>query len=240
MTRKHWRVIRKHWREPEFWRWWWHARIRFEVKAVGTVVVLALMLGGGWIAADRLSSASASGAAPPGFTFETTVEKVVTVREKGKLVRKLVPVVRKVFVKRKTQFKTLTDVTTRVVKTPGGVRIVRRRVVKLVPVVKRKVVTVDGKTKTLVTTQLVPTTNVQTQTLMQTQTQTQTQTLIDVRTQTQTQTQTETNTVTTVQTVTQPITETVTTTITQDPVTVTTTVTQAPVTVTETVTVTGP
>ena len=228
MIRKHWRVIRKHWREPEFWHWWWHARIRVEVKAVGTVVVLALMLGGGWIAADRLSSASASGPAAPGFTFETTIEKVVTVREKGKLVRKLVPVVRKVFVKRQTKFKTLTDVTTDVIKTPGGVRIVRRRVVKLVPVVTRKVVTVNGKTRTLVTTRLVATTNVQTQTLTQTQTQTQ----VDVRTQTQTQTQT----VTTEQTVTQPITETVTTTITQDPVTVTTTVTQDPVTVTETVT----
>lgn len=178
----------------------------------------------------------------PGFTFETTVEKVVTVREKGKLVRKLVPVVRKVFVKRQAQFKTLTDVTTDVIKTPGGVRIVRRRVVKLVPVVKRKVITVNGKTRTLVTTQLLPTTNVQTQTqtLMQTQTLTDVQVHTQTQTQTQTQTETQTNTVTATETVTQPITETVTTTITQDPVTVTTTVTQSPVTVTETVTTTGP
>ena len=225
-------MIRKHWREPGFWRWWWHDRLRFEVKAVVTCIVLALMLGGGWLAAERLSTASASGASSPVLTFETTVERFVTVREKGKLVRKLVPVVRKVFVKRATKFKTLTDVTTAVVRTPGGVRIVRRKVVKLVPVVKRTVVTVDGKTKTLVTTRLVATTNVQTQTLMQTQTQTQT----EVRTQTQTQTQTQT--VTNEQTVTQPTTETVTTTVTQDPVTVTTTVTQDPVTVT--VTVSGP
>ena len=231
-------MMRRHWRELGFWRWWWHEPSRFEVKAVVTVVVLALMLGGGWVVADRLSTASASGASSPGFTFETTVEKVVTVREKGKLVRKLVPVVRKVFVKRKTQFKTLTDVTTRVVKTPGGVRIVRHKVVKLVPVVKRKVVTVDGKTKTLVTTRLMPTTNIQTQTQTLVQTQTQTQVQVDVRTQTQTQTQTETNTVTTVQTVTQPVTQTVTTTVTQEPVTVTTTVTQDPVTVT--VTTSGP
>jgi len=198
------------------------------------------MLGGGWIAADRLSSASASGASSPGFTFETTVEKVVTVREKGKLVRKLVPVVRKVFVKRQAQFKTLTDVTTDVIKTPGGVRIVRRRVVKLVPVVKRKVITVNGKTRTLVTTQLLPTTNVQTQTQTLMQTQTLTDVQVHTQTQTQTQTETQTNTVTATETVTQPITETVTTTITQDPVTVTTTVTQDPVTVTETVTTTGP
>lgn len=229
-------MIRKHWRELEFWRWWWHNHIRFEVKAVTTVAVLALMLGGGWIAADRLSSASASGASSPGFTFETTVQKFVTVREKGRLVRKLVPVVRKVYVKRQARFKTLTDVTTDVVKTPGGVRIVRHRVVKLVPVVTRKVITVDGKTKTIVTTKLLPTTNVETQTLTQTQT--------DVRTQTQVQTQL--NTVTNEETVTQPVTDTetdtVTTTITQNPVTVTTTITQDPVTVTETVTTsaTGP
>ena len=39
-------MIRKHWRELGFWRWWWHDNIRFEVKAVATVIVLALMLGG--------------------------------------------------------------------------------------------------------------------------------------------------------------------------------------------------
>jgi hypothetical protein len=226
-------MIRKHWRSVEFWRWWWHDRVRFEVKAAVTVALLALMLGGGWIAADRLSTASASVSTANQFTFETTVEKVITVREKGRLVRKLVPVVRKVFVKRQTQFKTLTDIRTDVIKTPGGTRIVRRKVIRLVPVVKRTVVTVGGKTKTLVTTQLVPTTNVQTQT--------QTQTQVQVQVQVHTQTQTQTNTVTDEQTVTQPaVTQTVTTTVTQDPVTVTTTVTQDPVTVTETVTTPGP
>ena len=108
-------MIRKHWRSLEFWRWWWHDRVRFEIKAAVTVVLLALMLSGGWIAADRLSTASASVSTANQFTFETTVEKVVTVREKGRLVRKLVPVVRKVFVKRQTQFKTLTDVQTDIV-----------------------------------------------------------------------------------------------------------------------------
>jgi hypothetical protein len=234
-------VIRKHWRSLEFWRWWWQARVRIEVKALSGLVVLALMLGGGWIAADRLSTASASVSTADQFlTFETTVQRVVTVREKGKLVRKLVPVVKKVFVKRKAQFKTLTDVQTDVIKTPGGTRTVEHKVVKLVPVLKKKVITVNGKTKTLVTTQLVPTTNVQTQ--VQTQTQTQTQVLVHeqtaTQTQTQTQTQTETNTVTDVQTVTQPVTQTVITTVTQDPVTVTTTVTLDPVTIT--VTIPGP
>lgn len=228
-------MIRKHWRSLEFWRWWWQARVRIEVKALTALVVLALMLGGGWIAADRLSTASASVSTADQFlTFETTVQRVVTVREKGKLVRKLVPVVKKVFVRRKAQFRTLTDVQTDVIKTPGGTRTVEHKVVKLVPVLKKKVITVNGKTKTLVTTQLVPTTNVQTQVQTQTQTQVVVHEQTQTQTQMQTQTQTETNTVTDVQTVTQPVTQTVTTTVTQDPVTVTTTVTQDPVTITVT------
>ena len=228
-------MIRKHWRSLEFWRWWWQARVRFEVKALSAVVVLALMLGGGWIAADRLSTASASVSTADQFlTFETTVQKVVTLREKGKIVRKLVPVVRKVFVKRRTAFKTTTDVRTSVVTLNGGVRTVRTKVVVHVPVVSRKVITVNGKTKTIVTTRLVPTTNIETQTSTLTRTQTQTQTQVQVQVQTQTQTQTQTNNVTTTKTVvtTQPVTV-------VQPVTTTRTVTNVQtVTVTQTVPVT--
>ena len=189
------------------------------------------MLGGGWIAADRLSTASASVSTADQFlTFETTVQKVVTVREKGKLVRKLVPVVRKVFVKRQAQFKTLTDVQTDVIKTPGGTRTVEHKVVKLVPVVKKKVITVNGKTKTLVTTQLVPTTNVQTQADADADPDADRRCTSRRRRKTRPRhrRRPQTNTVTDVQTVTQPVTQTVTTTVTQDPVTVTTTVTQDP------------
>jgi hypothetical protein len=205
------------------------------VKALVGAVVIVLMLGGGWFAADRLSTASAGVTQSGGvLTFETTVQKVVTLREKGKIVRKLVPVVRKVFVKRRTAFKTTTDVQTSVVTLNGGVRTVRTKVVVHVPVVSRKVITVNGKTKTIVTTRLVPTTNIETQTSTLTRTQTQTQTQVQVQVQTQTQTQTQTNNVTTTKTVvtTQPVTV-------VQPVTTTRTVTNVQtVTVTQTVPVT--
>ena len=239
-------MIREHWREADFWRWLWRDRVRLEIKAVVAVAVLVAMLGGGWIAADRLSSASASVAAPGQLTFETTVEKVITVREQGKIVRKLVPVVKRVFLRPQTAFETLTDVRTDVVTSPGGVTTVERKVVKLVPVVTKKVITVNGKTKTVVTTRLMPTTNFETTTLTQTQVQTQVQVQVQTDTKTQTQTQTQTNVVTTEHTVTQPpvtqtetqtVNQTVTNTVTQDPVTVT--VTPDPVTVTETVTTTA-
>jgi len=233
--------MREHWREADFWRWWWHNRVPFEVKAFLSLVLLALMLGGGWVAADRLSSASASVSPTSGYTFETTIQKVVTVREHGRIVRKLVPVVKRVFLRPQTAFLTLTDVRTQTITTPGGVRVVQKKIVQLVPVVKRKVVTVNGKTSTLVTTQLMPTTNFETTTLTQTQVQTETQT----RTQTQTQTQTNvvtqpvTNTVTNTDTVVQTATVTVPTTITETTTTTDTQTETDTVTVTETVT-TGP
>jgi hypothetical protein len=223
-------ILRRHWREGDFWRWLWRERMRGELKVLIAAIVLALMLGGGWAAADRLSSASAGVGASSGgyFTFETTVDRVVTVRESGRIVRKLVPVVKKVFLKPKTSFKTTTAVQTHVVTQAGVVRTVRNKVVVHVPVVSTKVVTVNGKTKTLVTTRLIPTTAIETQTNTLTRVQTQVQ--VQTQLQTQTQTQTTTNTVTTTKTSTQ--TNTVTNTV-----TTTKTVTQ-PVTVTSTKTVT--
>jgi hypothetical protein len=237
-------MFRRHWREGDFWRWFWRERMRGEVKVLIGAIVLALMLGGGWAAADRLSKASAGTTAASGgyFTFETTVDRLVTVRESGRIVRKLVPVVKKVFLKPKTSFKTTTSVQTHVVTQAGGVRTVRTKVVVHVPVISTKLVTVNGKTKTLVTTRLIPTTAIQTQTNTLTRVQTQTQTQVQMQTQTQTSTvtttktttatNTVTNTVTTTHTVTQPVTTTKTVTTTQTvPVTVTV---NLPVTVTVT------
>ena len=89
-------MVRKHWRSTRYWRWLWHERVAPEVKTLVGAVLIVLMLGGGWFAANRLSTASAGVTQSGGvLTFETTVQKVVTVREKGKIVRKLVPVVRR-------------------------------------------------------------------------------------------------------------------------------------------------
>jgi hypothetical protein len=210
--------------------------------------VLAAILVGGWFVADGLTAAKASTSADS-LVLETTVNKLITVREKGKLVTKVVPVVKRVVRIRshtQTQVERETDLrySTRVLTEPGGVRVVRRVVTTRVPVVKNHVVTVNGKTKTVAVTSYVPTTRVETQTQTQTQTETRQQTVTqsaapntitqvstanhtttDVQTQTQTVTTVQTATVTTtnvvteVQTVTNTVTDTQT--VTEPPVTIT-------------------
>ena len=213
-------------------------------------VVVAAILVGGWFVADGLTAAKATHSADS-LILETTVNKLVTVREKGKLVTKTVPVVKRVVrVRARTETKVdrQTDLrySTRVVTTPGGVRVVGRVVTTRVPVVKNHVITVNGKTKTVAVTSRVPTTRVETQTQTQTETRQQTvtqpgapntvtqtttlnHTTTDVQTQVvttvQTQTVTTTNTVTDVQTVTNTNTVTTTQTVTEPPVTITITTT---------------
>jgi hypothetical protein len=211
-------------------------------------VVLAAILVGGWFVADGLTAAKANTSADS-LILETTVNKLVTVREKGKLVTKVIPVVKRVVrvqAHTETRFEHQTDLrySTRVVTEPGATRLVRRVVTTRVPVVKNHVVTVNGKTKTVAVTSYVPTTRVETQTQTQTQTETRQQTVTepgasntvtqtstlnhtttDVLTQTQTVTTVQTQTVTTVNTVTdvQTVTNTVTTTetVTEPAVTIT-------------------
>jgi hypothetical protein len=218
-------VFRQHWRELDFWRWLWHSRTPAGAKAGLAVIAVAAILGGGFFAADRLSRANASVSATDAFTFETTIQKLVTVREHGKTIVRRVPVVRRVFLRPQTAFETRYD--TRVITTPGGVRVVRQRVVRYVRVVKRHVITVNGKTQTVTRTQLVPTTRIETQT--QTSVVTNERTVVNQNTVTVVNSHTETVPVT----VTDTQTETVVETQTLPPGTVTETV---PVTVTETVT----
>jgi hypothetical protein len=247
--------VRHHWRELDYWRWLWRQRMPGAAKLAIGVLLLAAVLAGGWFAADSLTAASASNQADS-LILETTVNKVVTVHEKGKLVTKVVPTVKRVVrvrAKTETQIQTAheTDLryATRVVTTPGGVRLVRRVVTTRVPVVTTKTVKQNGKTRTVKVTTLVPTTKTETQVRTETQRQTvtnvQTQAPNTVtavstqnRTTTQTQTQTQTQTVTTTQTVTQVQTQTVTNTQTvTDTQTVTNTVTVTEPAVTVTVSV---
>ena len=66
-------MIREHWRELAFWRWWFAQRAPREVRWGLGLLGLVLVLGGGFLAADRLSQARA-GVSPTGsYTFETTV-----------------------------------------------------------------------------------------------------------------------------------------------------------------------
>ena len=228
-------MFRKHWREPAFWRWLWRNRTPLGAKVALAIASVIVFLGGGFFAAERLATANAGVSATDAFTFETTIQKLVTVREHGKTVVRRVPVVRRVFLRPQTAFETRYD--TRLITLPGGVRTVRQRVVRYVPVVKRRTITVDGKTRTLTETRLVPTMTERIQTQTQTSVVTNQQTVVNqntvtvVKSQTNTEfvTVTETHTETAVETQTLPG-ETVTETM---PVTVTETVT-------ETVTSPGP
>src|SRR4051794_16101359 len=107
-------MIREHWRELGFWRWWWQNRVPTTARLATAFGAVLLFLGGGFLAADRLATAS-TGLSTGAYTFETTVEKVVTVREHGKTIVKRVPVVRRVSMTPQTVVQTLLD--TRVITT---------------------------------------------------------------------------------------------------------------------------
>ena len=229
-------MLRDNWRSLAFWRWWWRESVRRDVKFVLVLALLPVLLAGGYVAASGMTAANAAGSSS--YVLETTIQKVITVRQHGRVVVKRVPViVRRSIVKNRTSIETVID--TKVVKTPGGTRYVTRKVLRYVPVVRKRVVKVKGKTTTVTETRLVPTvktetsvvtnqqtvtnqntvvvnhtdTVVQPVTTVVTKTETETlpsETVTVTRTETQTETQTVTETVTTTETVTEPaVTETV-------------------------------
>jgi hypothetical protein len=237
-------VIRRHWRELAFWRWWWTNRAPGALRLGLGLFLLGAVLVGGLLTADRLSTAK-GGVKETALlrTYVETVDKIVTVREKGKIVRKVVPVVRvrkiKVVSRPQTVLETQTSFRTLQITTKGKVRMIRQKVVRRVPVVKTRLVTVSGRTHTVAVTQYRPTTAIETRSQTVTNAVTNSQTVTNEHTVTNTNTQTDV--VTTVQTRTQTVQNTVTETdvVTQTlPVTVEITV---PVTVTVTTTdSTGP
>lgn len=84
------------------WHAWWRERVPFEQKAAAVVLFLGVLLVAGWLAADSLSTASASVSTSSTSPAVETVDKVITVREPGKSVTTRVPVVKIVHVKAKT------------------------------------------------------------------------------------------------------------------------------------------
>jgi hypothetical protein len=222
--------VRENWKDFRFWAWWWRNRVATEAKLGIGALVGALLIVGGYFASSSLTGADAASTGGQSYILQTTVTRVVTVREHGKTLVKRIPVVvRRSVIRSKTAYQTLVD--TRYVTTPGAVRYETRKVVRYVPVVKRKVVHVNGKTTTLTQTRLLPTVK--------------TQTLTNVVTNQQTVTNQSTVVVNHTDTVVRPVTTVVTKTITLPPDTVTQTQTQTEtqtvtVTQTETQTVTAP
>ena len=228
-------AFRKHWRSPSYWRWYWHNQVSASVKIPLVLGLIAALLVGGYFAAGNLGGASASDT-PSSYVLETTVTKIVTVRRNGKTIIKKVPVVvRRVVVRSRTNFSTL--VATRVITTPGGTRYVERKVTRYVPVVHKRVVTVNGKTSTVTETRLVPTVKTLTNVVTNQQTITNQNTVVVDRTATVEHSVTNVET-TTITLPARTVRETVTETVTPDPVTIT--ITPDPVTTTVTVTDPGP
>jgi hypothetical protein len=220
-------MFRNNWRTLGFWRWWWHEQVPVDAKIVAAIALAVLLLVGGYFASGHLTGASAASDSSDSYVLQTTVTRVVTVKRNGKTIVKRVPVViRRSIIHSKTSLATVFDTVT----TPAGVRYVTRKVVRYVPVVRRRTIRVDGKTKTITETRLVPTVKTQTTVVTNERTVTNQDTVVVSRTNTLTLpvTTVETHTVTLPpETVTETKTETE---------TVTETVTLPPETVTETVT----
>ncbi len=133
-------VFRDNWRSLAFWRWWWSNSLSTEVKVPLAFVIVAMLLVAGYFAANQMSGASA--AIDSSTYVQTTVRKVVTVRQHGKLVVRRVPVViRRNVVHSQTSYQTVID--KQVVTTRGGVRRVVQKVPQFVPVERVVNVTVD-------------------------------------------------------------------------------------------------
>ena len=133
-------MFRDNWRSLAFWRWWWSNSLASEVKVPVAFVIVAMLLVGGYFAANQLTGASAAN--DSSSYVQTTVRKVVTVRQHGKLVVKRVPVVvRRNVVHSQTSYQTVID--KQVVTTRGGVRRVVQKVPQFVPVERVVKVTVD-------------------------------------------------------------------------------------------------
>jgi hypothetical protein len=220
--------VREHWREIHYWLWFWQRRVPFAVKATVIGVIVCALLTAGLGAAGGLSSSSGGGNQE--LALQTTVEKLVTVREKGRIVRKLVPVA----VKRAEPRRRLETVLTQLEYVTRVVSLAANAPARLVPVTRARLVTVDGKPQTVTRTRLNPVTRTQTAAVTRTVTNSQNITQPPetvTREQTNTLTRTENRVETTTRVETQTLTQTRAETVTLPPQTVT---------VLETVTVTVP
>jgi hypothetical protein len=182
-------AIRGRWFRPRYWGWRWRSGVSRESKAISALIGLAAVAAGGYLAADTLGGPSSSTE-----SFETTVEKIVTVREKGKLVRRPARVVRRVFVTTSTA--------------ADGTQVITRRVVSTQPVIRREVVTVAGRPRTVVRTRSEVVTRTRTRPVTDLQTVTSQETVTNEELVTVTRPVTTTQTSTVVRTVPTTVTET--------------------------------
>lgn len=131
-------MLREYWRDPHYWAWWWRVRLSADVKIVAGAVAISLLAVGGYVVAGPVNAS----ASDPLQGHASTMERLVTFREGGRVVTKPVRIVRTVAVRGDTAYETQRLVNT--VTMAGKVR--------TVPVVQRVVVTRDGGVQTVVRT----------------------------------------------------------------------------------------
>jgi len=206
--------IRRYWRDPGFWRWWWQSRVSGQAKVALAVIVTAVLAIAGYLGAQGLAATEEAA------TISTTQRVITVVRttqtkriHSGTPSPDVVTNVRTVTQPGETHAVTVRRAgRTVVLRRPGETVVVRRpgETVTTRGRVERHVVT-NARTDTVVRTETAnrPTT-VTTPGSTETVTQEVTQ---PARTVTQTTTQTRTDTVTVTQpvTVTAVVTQTVTT-----------------------------
>ena len=178
---------------------WWLADLWVEQDArvvAGLVVLVLLALGG--VAAARTVARASSPAPAQASVRVTTMRQKVRVMVHGHLVTRWRT--RKVYSRAQTVMQTET------IQTPNGTRVVTHPVVRYRIAYRKHVVTVNGKTRTV----LQPVTNAQTVTNTKTQVVTSTRQVTDRTTVTQPVTVVDTTTVVSTVTETVPITVTVT------------------------------
>jgi len=171
---------------------WWLLSLRdtiessSDAKFVGGLVLVVLLAGGGYIAADKVSQAGAeTGGGKHLVRLVTTVREPVTTRIHGHTVvhwrvrRKVVEAQPQTVMERQT------------IRTPSGTKVVTRPVVHYRVLYRKKVVTVNGKTNTVVVPQTVTDSRTTTVSRTQTEVQTVTDRVTVVRTETVVSTVTE-------------------------------------------------
>ena len=152
---------------------WWLADVRDAVgassdaKLVGVIALVALLAGGGYFAAEKVSQAGAgTGTSSHLVRLVTSVREPVTTRIHGRTV------VRWRLRRKVVEAQAQTVMQARTVQTPNGAKVITRPVVHYRIVYRKKVVTKGGKTSTIVVPQTV--TDSQTNTITRTQTDVQT------------------------------------------------------------------
>ena len=135
-----------------FWMWWWRVRAPAAAKVSATLVAVALLAFGGYLAADRLDGAVAAASE----VEILTVRKLVTVHERGVVVARPIRVVHN-----GGRTVSVTHVVHDTVTTPGKTTVITSRELGKVPAGRQKLVTVAAEPTTVVVTRVGTVTNQQ-------------------------------------------------------------------------------